>query len=119
MSFDVEKRGDIHLLTPRSDLSGGEETRELERAIEEIIAQGNPKVVIDLGRVAHAATRPGLGSLVAAHQKCLNRGGGRGSAQTGKRIKNLFLITKLAFVFETFDSVDEALTAGQGTDKKS
>ena len=118
MSLNAEKRGDVHLLTPRSDLSGGEETREIERAIEEIIAQGSPKVVIDLGRVSFVNST-GLGSLVAAHQKCMNRGGWLRLAQIGKRIKNLFLITKLAFVFETFDSVEEALTGEQGSDKKS
>jgi anti-sigma B factor antagonist len=108
MTMDVEKRGDVHIFTPRKDLSGGEETREIEKAIQDIIAQGTPHVVIDLGKVSYVNST-GLGSLVAAHTSCRNRGGWLRLAQTGKRIKNLFLITKLAFVFETFDSVDEAV----------
>lgn len=108
MSLDVEKRGEIFLLTPKKDLSGGEETREIEKAIKEIIDQGPPQIVVDLGRVSYINSS-GLGSLVAAHTSCKNREGYLRLARTGKRIKNLFLITKLAFVFETFDSVDDAL----------
>ena len=108
MTLEIEKRGEVHLLTPRKDLSGGDETRELERAIKEIISKGPPQIVIDLGKVSYINSS-GLGSLVAAHTSCKNREGWLRLARTGKRIKNLFLITKLAFVFETFDSVDDAL----------
>ncbi len=108
MNLEIEKKGDIFLLTPRKDLSGGNETREMEKAIQEIVAQGKPAIVIDLGRVSYINSA-GLGSLVAAHSSCKNREGWLRLAQTGKRIKNLFLITKLAFVFETFDTVEDAL----------
>ena len=108
MTLEIKKHGEIHLLTPRKDLSGGDETRELERAIKEIVAQGPPQIVVDLGKVSYINST-GLGSLVAAHTSCKNREGWLRLARTGKRIKNLFLITKLAFVFETFDSVDDAL----------
>ena len=118
MSLDVEKRGKVHVLTPKTDLSGGEETREIEQAVEEIIAQGTPYIVIDLGRVSYVNST-GLGSLVAAHTKCRNRQGWLRLAQIGKRIKNLFLITKLAFVFETFDSVDEALIDSDSSEQGS
>lgn len=108
MTLEIEKRGEIHVLTPRRDLSGGDETRELERAIKEIVDQGPPQIVVDLGKVSYINST-GLGSLVAAHTSCKNREGWLRLARTGKRIKNLFLITKLAFVFETFESVDDAL----------
>lgn len=116
MSLDIEKRGTVQVLTPKKDLSGGEETRELERAIQEIIQRETPQIVVDLGRVSYINSA-GLGSLVAAHTSCRNRQGWMRLARTGKRIKNLFLITKLAFVFETFDSVDEAVL-GVGQDER-
>jgi anti-sigma B factor antagonist len=109
MSLEKAKRGDKDVLTPKKDLSGGEETRELERAIQEIISQGVPMIVIDLGHVSYINSA-GLGSLVALHTSCRNRQGFLRLAQIGKRIKNLFLITKLNFVFETFDSVEDALS---------
>jgi len=116
MGLDKEKRGDIWLLTPRKDLMGGEETRVLEQAIRDVLAEGvPPRIVVDLGRISYLNST-GLGSLVAAHMSCQNRQGFMRLANTSKRIHNLFIITKLAFVFETFDSVDEALA---GVNKSS
>jgi anti-sigma B factor antagonist len=114
MTLEREKRGEIWLLTPRKDLMGGEETRQLEQTVREIVAEGVPKIAIDLGRISYMNST-GLGSLVAAHMSCQNRQGFLRLANTSKRIHNLFIITKLAFVFETFDSVEEALA---GINKK-
>jgi anti-sigma B factor antagonist len=109
--MNLEKRlvGDIHVLTPHKSLMGGEETRELSGAIQEIVSTaGQPKILIDLGKVSFLNST-GLGALVAGHVSCNNRQGWFRVARTTKRIDNLFLITKLSFVFETFDTVDEAL----------
>jgi anti-sigma B factor antagonist len=118
MNLEKMKRGEIQVLTPRKDLSGGEETRELERAIQETISQGVPKIIVDLGHVSYINSA-GLGTLVALHTSCRNREGFLRLAQIGKRIKNLFLITKLNFVFETFDSVDDALTGVDRSEQQS
>lgn len=112
MNLDREKRGNVHLLTPRKDLSGGEETRDLEKAVQEIISEGRPEIVIDLGRVSYINSA-GLGALVALHTSCRNREGFIRLARIGKRIKNLFLITKLNFVFQTYDTVEEAVAGEQ------
>ena len=51
MNLEKNLVGEIHVLTPRKDLMGGEETRELSSTIQEIVAAGQPKIVIDLGRL--------------------------------------------------------------------
>lgn len=117
MTFDRDQRGDMWVLTPKKDLQGGDETRELERTFEEIMAAGVPKIIVDLGRISYLNSA-GLGSLVKYHTSCTNRQGWMRLANTGKRIKNLFLVTKLAFVFETFDSVEEALKGENKSDAK-
>jgi len=108
--MNLEKRlvGEIHVLTPLKSLMGGEETRDLTAAIQEVVATSAPKVIIDLGKVSFLNST-GLGALVAGHVSCNNRQGWFRVARTTKRIDNLFLITKLSFVFETFDTVEEAL----------
>jgi anti-anti-sigma factor len=107
-TFDQQVHGDIHLLTPKKDLMGGGETKDLSACIQEIVAKGEPKIVVDLGRVGFLNST-GLGALVAGHVSCKNRQGWLRLARSTKRIDNLFLITKLAFVFETFETVEEAL----------
>ena len=108
--MNLERRtvGDINILTPRKGLMGGDETKELSAAIQEIAAAGTPHIIIDLGKVSFMNST-GLGSLVAGYVSCSNRQGWFRVARTTKKIDNLFLITKLAFVFETFDTVEEAL----------
>ena len=118
MALDREKRGEVWLLTPRKDLMGGDETHELEQAIRDIVGQGVPRIVVDLGRISYLNST-GLGSLVAAHMSCQNRQGFFRLANISKRIHSLFIITKLAFVFETFDSVDEAFSGVNRSDSDS
>ena len=115
MNIERHQVGEVQVLTPHKSLMGGEETRELSSTIQEIVATGVPKIVIDLGKVSFLNST-GLGALVAGHVSCNNRQGWFRVARTTKRIDNLFLITKLSFVFETFDTVDEAL-AGENQTK--
>jgi anti-sigma B factor antagonist len=107
-SFEKQVHGDVHVLTPRKDLTGGDETKELSAYIADAVAKGGPKIVVDLGKVSFLNST-GLGALVAGHVSCKNHQGWLRLARISKRIDNLFLITKLTFVFETFDTVEEAL----------
>jgi anti-sigma B factor antagonist len=114
MNLDKETRGEVTILTPRKNLQGGEETRDLQQAVQEVVAQqGVPKIVIDLGKISYLNS-VGLGALVGAHSSCSNRQGWLRIARIGNRIKNLFLVTKLTLVFDSYDSVDEAI---QGVNK--
>lgn len=108
MNIDSEKRGDVTILTPRKNLQGGEETRDLQTAVQEVVGEGAPKIIIDLGKISYLNS-VGLGALVGAHTSCSNRNGWLRIARIGTRIKNLFLVTKLTLVFDSYDSVDEAI----------
>ena len=107
MALDKIKHGDITVLTPKKDLMGGDETEELEKEAREIAGQGHPKIVIDLGKVSYVNST-GLGSLASIHVTCQKAEGWMRLARTTRRIKNLFLITKLNMVFDSYDSVEDA-----------
>jgi anti-sigma B factor antagonist len=109
MSLDRQVRGDVHVLTPRKNLQGGDETRVLQQAVQEIVAVGVPKIIVDLGKISFLNS-VGLGALVGAHTSCAKRNGWLRITGVGTRIKNLFLVTKLTLVFDSYDSVDEAVT---------
>lgn len=112
MSKHIERRGGAYIITPRRDLTDGDETREIEWAMEHILAEGEPHVIVDLGHVSFINSAA-LGTLVHALTSCTNRGGYLRIAQVGKRIHNLFLITRLNFAFETYRSVEEALLGSE------
>ena len=108
MPLERELRGDVHVLVPRKDLLGGKETQELQKAIEEIVEAGSPRIVVDLGKISHM-TSVGLGVLVGAHTRCIRREGWLRIARVGRRIKDLFLVTKLTLVLDTYDSIEDAV----------
>ena len=118
MALEKKQHGDVWVLSPKKDLMGGEETHEVEWAIRAVAGEGIPKIVIDFARVSYMNST-GLGMLVSAHMACRNREGFLRLANISKRINNVFLITKLAFVFDTFDSVDEAVVGVNRSDPKS
>jgi anti-anti-sigma factor len=110
----LEKRvhDGVLVLVPQKDLKGGDETREVETEIKDAVAKGTPKVVVDLGKISFLNST-GLGALIAAHLSCQKNGGWLRVARTSKRINNLFLITRLNFVLDTYDTVEDALAAPQ------
>jgi anti-anti-sigma factor len=103
-----ESNETVCVLNPTKDLLGGGETRDLERAVQECIADNLPRIVIDLGRVS-CANSDGLAVLSTAHISCRHRQGYARLARVNRRIRNLFLINKLAYVFAAYPTVDDAV----------
>ena len=106
----VEQRslGPVLVLTPTRNLTGGKETEELVAAAEQIRDQATPRIVIDLRKIEWISS-PGLGALVKIHIGCAKRGGWMRLASVGKRVKDLLLVTRLIRLFDTFDTLEEAL----------
>jgi len=113
--MNVERRTaeGVLVLTPTKRLLGGQETKDLLKAAEEVMAQPAPRIVVDLKKIDYVATG-GLSALVKLHVGCLNRGGWMriiGLGTPGSRIRSIFIITLLIRVFETFETLEEALAA--------
>ena len=115
MAFDREVKGDVLVLTPRKNLVGGNETLELLKAIDDIAAVHTPRVVVDMGEIGWVSSL-GVGLLRKASITCDRDGGWLRLARIGKIIENTLLVTGLIIYFETFETVELALTtpAGEG-----
>lgn len=108
MSLDQSTRGDVHILVPKKNLTGGSETTTLLTTVDEIAAAASPKIVLDLSKISFMSSM-GLGSLVKAHTTCVNRGGWLRMAGIGARIESIMLVTRLTFVFDTYETVEQAI----------
>jgi len=108
MLVEQKSFGRVRVLIPTRNLTGGKETQELKAAADQIISQETPRIVIDLEKIDWINSSS-LSVLVKIHISCMKRGGWMRVTSVGKRIKNLLLVTRVIMLFETFDTVDEAI----------
>ena len=102
--------GEVVLIEPKGELIGGDETEEVRLAIEDLIKEGNKKIVIDFAKV-HYLNSSALGMLAWAHTNYSKRGGRIVLANLEKNIQNIFVITKLALVFDVYQGQREAVAS--------
>jgi anti-sigma B factor antagonist len=117
MTLKSRRVGDDHVLTPTRGLVGGKETTELMAAADPIVAQGTPHIVVDLGEIDFVGSM-GMSALVKIHTSCITRGGWLRLARISRRIHDALEITRLIMVFDTFDTIEEAIV-GQVAQKES
>ncbi len=102
--------GNIIVLKLKGNFVGGDETDELQNTIKKLSENGNLKLVIDLGEVSYLNSSA-LGVLISAHENYTKREGRVKLCQLNKNIENLFVITKLSLIFDTYPSEMEAVAA--------
>jgi len=88
----------------------GEESSLLREEVKRAIADGQKRIVLNLGEVNYIDSG-GLGTLVALHIAAHNAGGTIKLANLNKRVGDLMQVTKLLTVFEVHNSEYEALEA--------
>jgi len=98
----------IVILEPKGKIMGGPDASLLNDKIHEYIESERKKVVIDLSQVEWMNST-GLGILISGYTKLRNHEGVLKLANVTDKIQSLLTITKLVTVFETFDSVDDAV----------
>lgn len=104
----VEKHvGQVTVLGLSGRITLGEESTNLRSKIKTLLT-GSPRLVLDLGDISYIDSA-GLGALVAAHTSAANQGARMVLANLTKRLNEQLSITKLVTVFETFDSVEDAV----------
>jgi anti-sigma B factor antagonist len=101
---------DIVVLEPKGNFIGGDETDELRDTIKKYSDKGNKKLVIDLGDVLYLNSTA-LGVLISAHANYTKREGEIKLSQLNKNLENLFVITKLIRIFDSYHSQEEAVNS--------
>jgi anti-anti-sigma factor len=109
-AFEHRLETDVHVLTPKRNLVGGQETVTLASAIAAFDDPQQLKVVLDLRRIDWVSSL-GVEELRRIHYTCTQRNGWMRLACVGERINNIILTMRLDWVFDSFDTVDEAVTA--------
>lgn len=104
------QEGNIVVLELKGNYVGGQETDDLRDSIKKLSDEGNLKLVIDLGEVSYLNSSA-LGVLIAAHANYAKRDGKIKLCQLNKNLENLFVITKLSLIFDSYPNQVEAIAS--------
>ena len=110
MTIKEKVENGIAILILKGDLVGEPETSELREKIHSLISDKMKKVVMDLSGLNYVNSS-GLGTLIATLTTVRNAGGDLRLARVGEKVANLFTITQLVKVFETYETVDRAVAS--------
>src|SRR5262245_57449741 len=100
----------IVVLEMRGSFFGDRETDELSEAIMGAAASGNERLVLNMTE-CQALNSIAIGVLMRGFANYKSRGGEIKLCGLGKRIKDLFTMTKLIMVFDHHDTEEQAIAA--------
>jgi len=105
--------GTVAVISPKGDLVSESQTTPLKEKIHSLTSDKIKNVVLDLGGVEFINSS-GLGTLISALTRVRTAGGDLRLARLGERVENLFVITKLVQVFDSYETVDRAVASFSG-----
>jgi anti-sigma B factor antagonist len=108
MELAERKVGSVTIVDISGRMVASENPGRLKDKVTSLIFQGDKHIILNLGDVSYVDSS-GLGEMVACHGSAVRGGGEIKLANTGKRIKDLLVMTKLVTVFDAHDTEDAAL----------
>jgi anti-sigma B factor antagonist len=115
MNLKIDKRlvSGVTIMSCHGRVMFGEEATALRDSLKEALRK-TPRIVLNLSDVTYIDSG-GLGTLVGVYSSARAAGADIKLTGLGQRLRDVLQITKLATVFQVFDSEQEALAAlGRG-----
>ena len=110
MKIHEKMKGDVLVISLSGKVIGGPELMNVKTAFENAVNQDIDKVLLDLGKVSWMDSS-GLGVIVSGHTTLSRAGGALKVLHATKKIRELFIITKLITIFDTYNDDQEALAS--------
>ncbi len=110
MSVHRRQVRSIVVVSMKGSFFGDRETDDLQKAILDEAASGNIRLVLNMSE-CQSLNSTALGVLIRGHANYRGRGGEVKLCGLGKRIKDLFTMTKLIMVFDHHETENEAIAA--------
>ena len=110
MAIQRKQIRSITVLSLKGSFFGDRETDELQKAIMDEAASGNTRLVLQL-KDCQALNSIAIGVLMRGYTNYRGRGGEVKLCSLGKRVRDLFTMTKLIMVFDHHDTEEQAIAA--------
>lgn len=108
MKITEDLIGDVAAIRLSGKVIGGPELMDLKEVFQTQVNNDCKKIMLDLGNVTWMDSS-GLGVIVGGHTTISRADGKMKILNATKKIHELFIITKLITVFDTYTSEEEAL----------
>lgn len=108
MKIKQETKGDVLVITLSGKVIGGPELIEVKDVFRKAVDQEKKKIILDLGKVSWMDSS-GLGVIVSGHTTLSRASGALKILNATKKIHELFIITKLITIFDTYSDEQEAI----------
>lgn len=103
----VDSEGSISVLFLRGKLMLGEDCRQLDAVLPELIKQGRTHLIFDLAGITHIDST-GIGRFIDAYTQLLKLGGKMRMSGAAGTVRDSFRVTRLDTVFAFFPTVEDA-----------
>ena len=110
MKASKSVEGSVAIISLSGKLMGGPDAEKVRELIKDSLDAAAKNILIDLGDVSWVNST-GLGILIASHVTVTNAGGNIKLSRVSKRIDQIFMVTKLHTVFDTYETKDEAIAS--------
>jgi anti-sigma B factor antagonist len=111
MTISERASGNVCVLDIQGPITVGPASADLlTDKVRSLLQQGQKQLVINLANVPYMDST-GLGAMVHAYATVTRQGGSLKLLNSTKKLHDLLVITKLATVFESFDSEAAALAS--------
>ncbi len=108
MDISVSQNNEVVILNLSGKIMGGPDGTLMNDKLHELLDEEKKFVVIDLKEVS-LMNSSGLGMLIGGLTTMRNNGGNLKLACVTNKIESLMTITKLNKLFESYETVDEAV----------
>jgi anti-sigma B factor antagonist len=102
------KRDGVAILEMSGKLMGGPDSEAFSETVKTLIHEGTHNVIVSMEKVKWVNST-GLGILISGYTTLKKSGGELKLLKVSDRIENIFIVSKLYTVFESYQDEDEAV----------
>jgi anti-sigma B factor antagonist len=108
MKTKVSEKYNAVIIELKGNVMGGDDTKEFNELLHKLIDEGKKNVIVDLADVKFMNSS-GLGMLISGLTTMKRENGSLKLVKVTEKIESLLIITKLITIFESYDSIEEAV----------
>jgi anti-sigma B factor antagonist len=110
LKIKERKRDGVAILELSGKLMGGPDADAFDEVLKTLIHEGIKNFIVNLEKVRWVNST-GLGILISGYSTVKKNGGELKLLRVSHRIENIFMVSKLYTVFESFEDEDKAIAS--------